>query len=70
MGHNDTMRLFDTILRVAALVAVIWLLVLLVMPSPDPFLIAVGSLVVVALTLAVRRIRHWVLTGRLRPTKD
>jgi hypothetical protein len=75
MGDNGAMKLLDMLaamVRASVLVAAIWLLVGLIMPIPDPFLIAVGGLTVGALMVAVRPsrrvVRRWVLTGRLRPT--
>jgi hypothetical protein len=44
------------------LVAAIWLLVGLIMPTPDPFLIAVGGLTVGALMAAVGPSRRVVGT--------
>jgi len=59
-------------LRLVLLVMAAWLLVGLAVPTPDPFVVALGWLLLIAAVAVLpagRRVAsRWVATGRLRDT--
>jgi hypothetical protein len=61
---------FDVLLRAVLLLVVVTTLSTLLLPTPDPFLVTVGGLAVVAVALAIgssrRFLLRWLMTGRLR----
>jgi hypothetical protein len=58
--------------RLSALLTVSWLLVGLASPTPDPLIVDLAWLVIVALVLSIpvsrRVLSSWVSSGRLRRT--
>jgi hypothetical protein len=60
------------VVRLVTLVLLSWLVVGLASPTPDPFVIDVGWLLMITVVLAIpvsrRIVSRWVSTGRLRRT--